>query len=194
MDLPLWGFQYYCKTCCLTICNGCFSRLCSSHNVDWMGQAKFGCGACWWSADHLHLPPPQSQRGKARSWLAALMISWSPSPPHNVNWAQARPSLAAEPTDDQLITPLTTWKSQEIGCADNQLINFPSSQGELGAIQAKFGCGACRWSADHNPHTPLTTWTSLVVIGCADDQLITFPSSKRACWWSADPPLTRGLD
>jgi len=38
--------KYFCKTCSLTICNSCFTRGCSAHNVDWMGQAKFACGAC----------------------------------------------------------------------------------------------------------------------------------------------------
>jgi len=38
--------KYFCSTCMLTICNSCFTKKCSSHKVDWMGQAKFGCEAC----------------------------------------------------------------------------------------------------------------------------------------------------
>lgn len=38
--------KYHCRTCNLTICNTCFTRQCSAHNVDFKGTAKFSCGAC----------------------------------------------------------------------------------------------------------------------------------------------------
>jgi len=38
--------KYHCRTCNLTICNTCFSKRCSSHNVDFKGTGTFGCGAC----------------------------------------------------------------------------------------------------------------------------------------------------
>jgi len=35
--------KYFCKKCNLDICNACFSTVCSSHMVQWIGSAFFHC-------------------------------------------------------------------------------------------------------------------------------------------------------
>merc|ERR1712013_303131 len=37
------SLKYFCKKCNLDICNACFSTVCSSHMVQWIGSAFFHC-------------------------------------------------------------------------------------------------------------------------------------------------------
>jgi len=40
---PAKQTRYYCKKCCQDICNLCFSKSCSGHPVQFLGQSKFAC-------------------------------------------------------------------------------------------------------------------------------------------------------
>jgi len=40
---PAKQTKYYCKKCNIDQCNNCFSKSCTGHNVQWIGQATFIC-------------------------------------------------------------------------------------------------------------------------------------------------------
>lgn len=46
--------KYFCKKCKVDVCNECFRTVCSSHTVQWMGQACFHCASPYHKIVHEH--------------------------------------------------------------------------------------------------------------------------------------------
>jgi len=46
--------KYFCKKCNLDICNACFSTVCSSHMVQWIGSSFFHCASPHHKIVHEH--------------------------------------------------------------------------------------------------------------------------------------------